>query len=149
MNHLVVLGEVLERDGPRAALAFLNARTGHRFTSMYRFDGKTLHNLTFYDRADSEAEPPDDIPVEVSYCVYVRDAVKPFCVEDSLGDIRVAGHPKRPEIRAYCGVPLVDENGMIFGTICHFDFQPTPTAEEDVRLMEGFALLLKRHELLR
>ncbi len=46
----------LESGGLSSALAVLNARTAHRFTSMYRFDGSMLRNLTFYDRENPTAD---------------------------------------------------------------------------------------------
>lgn len=139
---LLELRKALSEGGARSAIALLNAQTEHRFTSMFRFDGGMLNTVVFYDRADPSARPPDDIPVEASYCVYIRDSEKPFLVEDSLSDLRVEMHPKCQEIRSYYGVPLKDRNGAIFGTLCHFDFQPIPISEETIRLMEEFACLL-------
>lgn len=138
------LKTTLARDGLHSAIASLNARTECRFTSMYRFDGKMLRNLTFYDRANAAAEPPEDIPVEASYCVYVRDLHRPFHVEDSLEDIRVGKHPKCREIRSYYGVPLEDSDGVVFGTLCHFDVNPVPISAENIALMEEFAKVVGR-----
>ena len=91
----------LAEGGVSAAIAILNSRTACRFTSMYRFDRDMLRTLTFYDREDPTAYPPDDIPVEVSYCVYVRDSGQPFHVENSLSDMRLELHSKRSEIQSY------------------------------------------------
>ena len=118
-------------------------------SSDLRFDRDMLRTLTFYDRANPTAIPPDDIPVEASYCVYVRDSGRPFHVENSLSDMRVELHPKRLEIQSYVGVPLEDDNGLPVGTLCHFDFHPVPIPEETVRLMEDFAKLLKEHSAHR
>ena len=137
------LKTVLARDGLRPALGFLNSLTGHRFTSLYLFDAGTLRSHAFFDRETPDPEPPDDIPVEVSYCVYVRDSRRAFQTEDSLRDDRVIGHPKRRDILAYCGVPLTAADGRVFGTLCRFDFVPTPISEANVQLMEAFAPLLK------
>lgn len=135
----------LADGGVPAALALLNSRTACRFTSMYRFDRDMLRTLTFYDRANPTAIPPDDIPVEVSYCVFVRESGRPFRVENSLGDFRVELHPKRLEIQSYVGVPLEDGYGLPVGTLCHFDLQPGAISEETVRLMEDFAKLFREH----
>lgn len=136
----------LVRDGNlRGALALLNARTAHRFTSLYRFDDDTLRNVWFFDREHPERETVEDIPVLASYCVFVRDAHSTFRVDDAAADARVAEHPKREQIRAYCGVPLLDSMGRMFGTICHFDFRPLTISDENVALMEALAPLLQRH----
>lgn len=79
-----------------------------------------------------------------SYCVFVRDRGRAFATSDSLQDARVRGHPKRREVQSYCGVPLRDTNGEMFGTICHFDFRAIPISDENVELMEAIAPLLKR-----
>lgn len=129
----------------RGALALLNARTAHRFTSLYRFDGDTLRNVWFFDCEHPERETVDDIPVLASYCVFVREREATFRVDDADADSRVAGHPKREQIRAYCGVPLLDDMGRMFGTICHFDFRPLAISDENVALMEALAPMLQRY----
>lgn len=129
--------------GVRAVLIFLNGLTDHRFTALYRFDDETLKNLYFFDREHPDVESCPEIPVMASYCVFVRSSRLTFMTSDSLEDERVRGHPKEFEVRSYCGVPLVDEDGRMFGTICHFDFRPIPISDENVALMEAMASLLK------
>lgn len=129
----------------RGALALLNAHTAHRFTSLYRFDDETLRNVWFFDREHPERDTCDDIPVLASYCVFVRDGRATFRLEDAYADARVADHPRREEIRAYCGVPLIDDMGRMFGTVCHFDFQPRTISDENVALMEALAPMLRRY----
>lgn len=129
----------------RDALALLNARTGHRFTSLYRFDDDTLRNVWFFDREDPSRETSDDVPVLASYCVFVRDERATFRLDDAHRDARVAAHPRREHVRAYCGVPLLDDRGRMFGTVCHFDFRPLAISDENVALMEALAPLLQRY----
>ena len=130
------------RDGVRAMLTYLNGLTGHRFTALYRFDRDHLRNVYFFDRNRPLMETCPDIPVMASYCVFVRDSNNTFVTLDSLADERVAGHPKRLEVRSYCGVPLVDDAGRAFGTICHFDALPHPISDQNLELMEAVAALL-------
>lgn len=136
----------LVREGDvRGALAQLNARAGYRFTSLYRFDDATLRNVWFYDREHPERERCDDVPVLASYCVFVREDRSTFRLDDSQADARVAEHPRREQIRAYCGVPLIDDTGRMFGTVCHFDFRPRSISDENVALMEALAPMLRPH----
>ncbi len=137
------LKEILDDEGTRAAVAYLNGLTWHRFTALYRFDRETLRNLYFFDREHPEVESSPDIPITASYCVFVRDNERTFALSDSFSDGRVEGHPKRPQIRSYCGVPLVAESGRMFGTICHFDLEPLNISDETVSLMEAVAPLLE------
>lgn len=138
------LRAVLREQDIRAALIFLNGLTEHRFTALYRFDKETLKNLYFFDRENPTQESTPDIPVMASYCVFVRSRRSLFTTPDSLQDERVRGHPKRHEVRSYCGVPLRDINGEMFGTICHFDFRSIPISDANVELMEAVAPLIKR-----
>ena len=145
-NHeaLSELKDVFARQGARGAIAFLNSLANHRFTSLYRFDGGTLRNITFFDRENPGATSCDDIPVEASYCVFVRDLSAKFLVQDAAGDERVRNHPKRATVQRYCGVPLLDRDGRMFGTICHFDLSPGRIEDRDVELLEHMARLLQQ-----
>lgn len=142
------LKTILTNEGVRAAIIFLNGLTSHRFTALYQFEGDILQNLHFFDREHPEVESSDETPVLASYCVFVRDHSRMFETSDSLQDERVRDHPKRKLIQSYCGVPLLDEDGTMFGTMCHFDFLPKQISDVNVELMEAFALLLKQHDRL-
>ena len=133
------LRETFRNRGATEAIAMLNSMTECRFTSLYQFFGDKLHNLTFFDRQDPSAGVLDDIPIDVSYCVFIRDTDRPFCLEDSLHDSRTTDHPKRQEIRSYFGVPLQDGHGNTIGTLCHFDFQPKEISDEVIAVTEEFA----------
>ena len=152
MQSIFVISELedaLARDGVRAALALLNGLTSHRFTALYRFDGKNARNLYFFDRELPSAEDAggmDEIPLTVTYCVYVRETGRPFVIQDALEDDRLVNHPSRCSIQAYCGVPLTDAEGLTFGTMCHFDFRPVPLDESHVELMESLGPLLVRRD---
>jgi GAF domain-containing protein len=143
-DALIQLKAIMRSHGIRPALAFLNSLTEHRFTSLYRFDDETLKNIYFYDHENPTQEATPDIPVMASYCVFVRRLSSTFLVPDALTDERVAGHPRRQEVQSYCGVPLRDVNGDMFGTICHFDFRPVPISDANVELMEAIAPLLRQ-----
>ncbi|WP_413773983.1 GAF domain-containing protein [Nostoc sp. MG11] len=80
----------------------------------------------------------------LQYCVFVRSNRDTFMINDSLQDDRIHGHPKRQEVKSYCGVPLLDENGKMFGTICHFDFRSISISRANVELMEAVAPLLRK-----
>ena len=141
-DSLRELRSILDRGDVRAAIIFLNGLTEHRFTSLYRFDDETLTNLYFFDRDDPNQESTPSIPVMASYCVFVRSTRRTFTIPDALHDDRVRGHPKRQELQSYCGVPLLDEGGKMFGTICHYDFRPIPITDPNVWLLEEVATLL-------
>ena len=139
---LATMRAILRRDGVRGVVIHLNTLAQYRFTSLYRFDKDRLENLCFYDRENPAQLSTPSIPVLASYCVFVRDRAGPFLTPDSLQDERVHRHPKQHLVRSYCGVPLIGEDGRIFGTVCHFDLVPRPSRVEDVELLEAVATLL-------
>jgi CheY-like chemotaxis protein len=113
------------RANVRAALQRCNASTDYRFTSLFRFDGADLTSVWSYDRHDPECDEfPLDATVDGSYCRHVRDTGMPFVVEDSERDVRVNAHSKRDIVRAYCGHPVRDGQGRVWGSLCHFDESP-------------------------
>lgn len=138
------IADLIAHDHVRDALRYMNGLTAFRFTALYRFDQDRLSNRVFYDREHPDVQTTETIPVEASYCIYVRNNRGPFLVADSLADGRLADHRKRQEVRSYCGVPLVDEHGWMYGSLCHFDFEPHPLQETDVLLLEDIATLLAR-----
>jgi GAF domain-containing protein len=135
---------MLASNDIRAALIYLNLSTAYRFTSMYRFDDYELLNMYFVDKMDLFILATDDVPVTSSYCAFLRDGQIPFLVTDSLIDERVAHHPKRKTVRSYCGVPLFDNYGKLFGSVCHYDFEPVYPNAIDVDLLEAVGMLLRK-----
>ncbi len=140
---------ILRTEGVRPALVFLNHLTEHRFSALYQFEKETLRNLYFYDREHPEIQTTEEIPVTASYCVFLRDTGGLFHTSDALRDGRVRSHPKREQVQSYCGVPVMDATGNLFGSICHFDLQPRIIADRDVELMEAVSLLLRDEHALR
>jgi GAF domain-containing protein len=140
------LKSIFNREGLRSAVVFLNSLTNHRFTSVYRFDGPTLHNITLYDRENPQIENCEDLPVLASYCVFVRELGTAFQIGHAECDERVNGHSKQKTIQRYCGVPLLDDKGRMFGTICHFDVQPGEIKSAEVELLEYLGYLMNSQE---
>lgn len=136
------IADLIAQDEVREALRYMNGLTSYRFTAVYRFGMDQLSSRVYYDREHPEVTSTGTIPVDASYCIYVRNNRGPFLLVDSLRDDRVADHAKRQQIRSYCGVPLVDERGWMHGSLCHFDFEPHPLRETDFMLLQDVAPLL-------
>ena len=135
-------GALLQEEGLHAALAFLNARSGHRFTGIYRFDPPTLRNVHLFDSANPALEVTDDAPLRETYCSLVGDTAAPFATGDSRADERLAEHPARETTLAYCGVPLTRPDGTPFGTLCHFDVVPRRVRAGEIPVMQGAGTLI-------
>lgn len=123
-EQLEQLRYLLAHSRVRSALELVNQFSRYRFSAIFRINAGDLDNLIIVDRTSPATPRMDTIPVTDSYCLYVRDHKDAFIVEDADLDGRVVDHPKRPVVKAYCGVPIRRTDGSIFGTICHFDFDP-------------------------
>lgn len=144
-NTQSVVGEfatIFDRSGLHAALAFLNARTRHRYTAVYRFEPPMLRNVCLYDRENPSLHVGGDSLMHETYCSIVGDRAISFSTADSLADPQLTGHPSRGSVQAYCGAPVVDEHGTCIGTLCHFDPRPRLVPETEILVMERVGALL-------
>jgi GAF domain-containing protein len=132
----------LAQDGLDGGLKFLNATTEHRYTAVYRLRHSLLKNVGLYDKA-GEIRPEflAEVPLESSFCQFVlRDGQ--FLTSDSSTDDRLDGHPYKGVMMAYTGVPLRDDQGEFFGTLCHFDLVQRPLSPENFELLQQGAKLI-------
>lgn len=128
-------------DGVRAALRYLNNRTPHRFTGVYRYDGEMLRNMAFYDRFEPETQRGIDILMADAYCANVGRNREPLEFADAKGDGRFPYLPGSPVV-CYSGVLISSPDGMPYGTLCHYDVRPCETRTSDIPLLKAAAPLI-------
>ena len=80
--------------------------------------------------------------MDESYCSIVGASEQSFMTEDARRDIRLQTHPARETVVSYCGVLLRTDEGMPFGTLCHFDLVPCDVPVREMRLMQEAAPLI-------
>ena len=136
------LADALHRTGLHGALRFLNGRTPHRFTGVYRYDGPMLRNVGLFDQFNPEQARGDDAPIGNTFCSLVPQFDGALAFADAGNDPRVA-HIETPVV-SYSGVQLRDVDGVALGTLCHFDFKPCQPRTGDLQLLEMLAPLLQR-----
>ncbi len=134
---------ILIQSGLHDALRFLNHRTPHRYTGVYKFDGDTLRNLTLYDSYDPKLIKGEDAPMAVTYCSLVRTQGK-LEINDAENDIRVKNIIITP-VASYCGVLIRDAEGKPFGTLCHFDMKRCQEQVLDFPMLEEAAKYLFKY----
>jgi hypothetical protein len=140
-DDLAALQGRLQRGGPRAAAQFLNARTAHRFTGVFRFDRSWLRNVALVDKWDAEIQRGDDVPMADAYCSVMHATGEPFEMVDRSDDSRQT-HLARTPVACYCGAPILDEDGKPWGALCHWDTEPCQTRTSDMPLLVAAADLL-------
>ena len=138
---------LLDEGGVHAALRFLNARTFHRFTGLYRFDGTVLRNVALFDREAPALARGEDAPMHETWCAIVGTTERTFTLADARADARVVDHPARETVVSYCGALVRGGDGRTLGTLCSFDVEPRPVPELEVPLLETVAPIFARYVL--
>lgn len=119
----------------RAALAYLVSLSDYRFIGIFRFcDGKATAAV-HVDREDPDKLCSAEAAEAATYCCYVRDSRGVFTTANALLDERLATHAARAEVLAYCGVPVMDAEGQLLGTLCHYDVVPRDPQRLDLALL--------------
>lgn len=133
---------ILETAGFRAALEFLNQRVPHRYTIVYRFDGEAFYGMVVVDKL---AQPVPSlfnrVPFVDSFCQYTV-AEGEFSTPASLQDHRLEGHLHRANVQSYCGLPLTDPSGALYGTFCHLDLVPQTIGDAEYSFLQKAVLVL-------
>lgn len=126
------------REGVHAALRYLNNRTPHRFSGVYRYDGEMLRNVALFDRFEPEQQRGIDIPMADAYCANVGRSREPLEFADAKGDGRFAYLSGSPVV-CYSGVLISSPGGVPYGTLCHYDVQHCETRTSDIPLLKAAA----------
>lgn len=133
---------VLDGIGIQAALRFLNQRTPHRFTAIYRFDDDHLITEHLYDREDPSAGLTAPVPIVDTYCSLVREAAGSVAISNAAMDERLTGHKERGHTLSYAGACIPGADGSPVGSLCHFDLRPHVFSDLDIPLLTAAAALL-------
>ncbi len=147
-DQLEQLRFLLHAGRVRAALEYLSLLSPYRFAAMYRISDDTLHNLVLVDRDHPGAGLAPAVPANLSYCSIVQATGHSFLLQDGADDPRVADHPSRNAVRAYCGVPLLDAGGHAIGSICLFDYAPVAEDPWMLELLQAVSTALDPDAML-
>lgn len=134
---------MLEQQGAYAALDYLNSRTPHRYTGLFRFDGDTLHNQVLFDRNHPGIPPGQDVPMARTYCSLVERHQAFVEIMDAETDPRAQAIAT--PVLSYCGVLVRDDQGQPYGSLCHYDLQRCQARTTDAPLLAVAAALLYRY----
>lgn len=141
-EEIAEFAALLQQHGVHEALAYLNHRTPHRYTGLYRFDGDTLRSEVLFDRNLPDVRQGSDVPMAVTYCSLVGRQQAPLQILDRATEA-LAQEIDTPVV-SYCGVLVRDRKGKPYGTLCHYDVQRCQERTTDLPLLEAAAQLLHR-----
>ncbi len=132
----------LQSGGVGDVLRYVNTRTHHRFTGLYRFDGAVLRNVALFDREQEQSQRGADSPLCDTYCSIVGETQASVVIIDANMDPRAANNAGRNAVLSYCGALVRSADGTPIGTLCSFDPAPQPVMDDEIALLEVTARLL-------
>ncbi|MGI4869671.1 MAG: hypothetical protein ACRYFX_00680 [Janthinobacterium lividum] len=135
---------LLAQQGVTAALAYLNRRTPHRYTGLFRFDGDVLRTQVQFDcNLPAQQQEQEEERLATAYCALVGRQ------QAGLDGIEAPTDPAATEPLTssifYHSVLIHDAQGRPYGTLCHYDLQRCQQRTTDQPLLEAAALLLYAH----
>ena len=137
----------LADNGLHDALGFLNARTRHRFTGVYRFEPPVLKNVSLFDRENPQVRSAMDALLRDTYCSHIADTGAEFGIDDGREDsLPGIGLPR--SVVAYHGVPLRNERDVCVGSLCHWDVRPRLVPDGEWAVLYAVAPLVARAMVL-
>ena len=143
-EHFETFVQTLESSGPRDALAYILSLSDYRFIGIFRFqDGKATAAI-HYDRENPSVTRSDEVPDTATYCCFVRNRRGVFTTANALEDARLDKHAARSAVQAYCGLPILDPDGQLLGTLCHYDAVPRDPETLDLELLLQVASRLQQ-----
>ena len=147
LSRLLARGEAgtdaIREEAVHAALGYLNARTAHRYTGLYRFDRDVLRNVALFDRESPGLRVGADAPLGETYCAIVGAQEATFATENAPLDPRTVAHlATRGVVVSYCGALVRTGDGRAVGTLCSFDVEARPVPTQEIPLLEAAAPLL-------
>lgn len=126
---------ILQASGVRDALAYIAGLTDYRFIGIFRFQAGMATAVVHYDKADPAALRAPELLESATYCCLVRNSGGAFITANALTDERLQEHVARERVQAYCGVPVMDAEGRMLGTLCHYDAVPRDPEQLDLQLL--------------
>lgn len=132
---------ILGAEGLRSALAYLACLGDCPCVGVYRIEAGRAHVLAHVDRHHPH-EPVERVPEAVIGSCHVRDARGVLTTVDALrGQAGRAASSCR-------GLPILDPEGVLLGTLCHHDPRARSCEPPDLMLLLQVTSALARSGLL-
>ena len=128
----------------RAVLAFLHHRLGFNLWMITRTEGDDSIVLQSEDHG-YKVDPGMIFKWSDSFCSEMVKGNGPRIapLSEIVPAYATAPIGRQVKIKAYVGIPIVGENGLLFGTLCAIDPSPQPTSiTDELPLLEMLAALL-------
>jgi signal transduction histidine kinase len=130
-------------DAVGAYLRIAAQLSGVRSAFISRLDSQVMEVLGTWDDGGCGIPLNGVVPLEETFCQYVRAGSEVVVVEDAANDPRVANVATRTDfsIGAYLGVPLLRDDGSVMGSFCLLDPEPRSFSADEVNMLVVLAEL--------
>jgi hypothetical protein len=118
-----VLKSKLDAGGVMAALKYLNSRTDHRFTAIYKFQGSMQRAVFLCDKQGHPDTRFNAIATSESLGRFITVS-EPFGVANSATDEFLSEHGHSSVVTSFYGLSLPLTGTRPTGSLCHFDLKP-------------------------
>jgi CheY-like chemotaxis protein len=125
--------DLVERAEYGLLLRALNADSGYRYTAFLRLRTPALHSVWTFDREHPRFDRwPIGLGAGSTPCGAVLATRAPLVLEDAEDEPRLPAALRHVAMRAFAGVPLLDDEQRVVSILCHFSPTPVP-ADRAVR----------------
>jgi DNA-binding response OmpR family regulator len=125
LPSLEEIAESLEQHDYRYLLAALNAPSAYRYTALLRGESGELRSVWTYDRQHPVVDCFGfEVAVDETPCASVLKERQSLLIDDAENGSHVPREQQHPSMRAFVGVPLLDQGAEVAGVLCHFDAEP-------------------------
>lgn len=141
LSELFKFVELMERKNLHAAVTYLNSRTPHRFSAVYKFEGEVLKNICLVDKFDPSIKESENRLISNSYCSLLTSLMS----IDMISNIPEENRKLASQVEAYGGVLIMDEFGNPYGSLCHYDLKRCEVNTNDIPLLKKVAPLVYKY----
>lgn len=143
--QIQALENILYNKGLHSALEFLNQRVSHRFTAVYRLDKDALEIVDIIDKlGDVSTAPPSRVSFSQSFCeVAIQEGS--LVTSNSALDKKLDSKTNQGLISSYVGLPLMLPGGVLFGTLCHYDYDEKPLNDDEFVFLQNAVSVLPKY----
>jgi GAF domain-containing protein len=120
--------------GVQAMLADVSRVTGMRFSAVARVTDLRWTACAVHDLLEFGLRPGQDLILESTICNEIRQKPELVAFNQASADPRYASHhtPALYGFQSYLSVPIMLEDGAVFGTLCALD--PEPAQMDDAAI---------------
>lgn len=121
-------------------LSVLCQTTGLGFAAVARVTESRWICCSVEDHLGFGLKPGDELEIKTTICDTIRQNAQPVIIDNVSQNLEYRNHeiPAMYNFQSYISVPIINQNGSFFGTLCALD--PKPNELSSFKVREMFAL---------